>query len=611
MPIVSLSNSSRSQLVGVIRKGGEKDENSNKPGPELEYFRMVARPGFEAVEKAFYDVFGDEPTSFYARLTSPTIEEVFPHWFEQWRNGHLMVRCDGDNIKLQRDRNDFSSFVDNPGACPRVAGRTCSCKAYGSLVVRIPELLPYGISGVVSIRTSSITDIREIVECLTDIEEQLKDSVGRLTLKGVELEVYREPETITHTLNDGSKSRREHHMIKVRLSQRWVAANAELLQPAPPQRSQVVIDPELLDEEADVDEETGVIDDNPDVTEEAIFEATRRSNVYKHITGIVNKYLVDWDLDDLLNIAECYTLAEFVERSMKWSFDGINTFFANDIVLNRIPVKIYGVGVRETAGKKKRRYGVNFGFGVAYAYSRDVFRKAGIECESWTTVGDNIAFDEPLVAIITKPKDEYILSELYKRTWSPNGLGSEDVDPDEETVSTGATEARSDDWATRLSQEVGTRFSSLYDPIDLNGPDPASELVSRVRLINISQGAAASIDFILKHDEAFILEVAGDIFSEGSFNGAYHAASEIALLLTPAPDSYLSERLDEPEHSADDTPAPLPSVEELKTDGMSWTKDALVALAERLYVELKVKDTKQQIIEKCIEPLSAMVEEPV
>ena len=153
---------------GKIRKGAPKPEEGNRPGKDLDHFRITLEPDYVHLAEDIEREFGPEPTSIPVVFVGETVEEVFPSWFEAWVASGLMHRCDGETQEhgvaesgeyeagLPCERGEKSN-IDDPKTFK------CGCVRGGKLHVAIPSL--WGIQGEYGkfiLETHSIHDIIEL-----------------------------------------------------------------------------------------------------------------------------------------------------------------------------------------------------------------------------------------------------------------------------------------------------------------------------------------------------------------------------------------------------------------------------------------------------------------
>lgn len=577
MSIKPLSSSRELPLLGIIRKGEEKVDEK-KPGRELEYFRVVPRDGFEGVAQAFESVFGTEPRSFRARLAGSNLDDVFPHWLEQWAGGLLMRRCDGETILVDRTRKG----EDVAGGVCGYASGSCHCRPMGDLKLVIPALYEYGYYGFFFLRTNSISDIRLIVGLLNDLEDRLKNTVGRLRLQDVELDIYRAEESLTYVKGDGSRGSRDHYLVKIKLSSDWVADNAALLQPrSGPALPAPAVD--MSDELAKLDQSQA--EGEPDLVSD--HEPDRPAGMgrdhamIEYIKYAAGRYLGGMAPSEILNIAGVPNLIEKYLDDPGGAYDLI----ALGIVREQLPVKVYGVGVRQDKSGR-RRYAMNFGFGTAYSYTREPFREVGLAVDDrWEVDGENIPFEEPLVATITRTANSTIYSLGTLRKQGPN---KPPPTPQPE----------------HLPGQAGE-----YDLVDLNGKNPVGELLDMIGMYLDSEGAMTAVDYVMQHDEAFVREVYQFLDLPGPAQGLefIRVATEVVMSLVikdSTPAAYADVQLGPdglPLPSESLTMPTLPALDELP--GM--TKAQLVELGDRVGEELASSWTKDKMIERLAPALEA------
>ena len=82
--------------IGTIRKGAPKQ--ANRPGKDLNHFRVEFTQGEEETAKHFHELYGDEPRDINIILPFDEIDRVWEAWNEAYLAGALIHRCDGENI---------------------------------------------------------------------------------------------------------------------------------------------------------------------------------------------------------------------------------------------------------------------------------------------------------------------------------------------------------------------------------------------------------------------------------------------------------------------------------------------------------------------------------
>lgn len=217
-------------VIATLRKGQAKDKG--KIGRELEYFRLdwhgdnpnfLARPHkLDECQQVFIDMYGDKPT-FIPNVTflQNSIDDVFPHHFEQWSNKsnppRCTTRCDGQTRSVWMESGQItrgqSACICNP--------EDRKCSARGQLFFMLPEFsMQTSIGGLFRLTTTSIVDISNIAGALSVVGD----------LYGKMFHLYRQPMVINNIV---------HHMVKLaiadgetqRMSQQLLeASNSEPLQ---------------------------------------------------------------------------------------------------------------------------------------------------------------------------------------------------------------------------------------------------------------------------------------------------------------------------------------------------------------------------------------------
>lgn len=207
--------------IGKLRKGGEKPENSKRPGAELDHFRFTSKNEQDAQLLAdFTAAYGAQPQRIEVYLPSDEVDVVFDAWQEEWSASELKHRCDGQFVY---ERNRYTGEYERTNTpCPYADKAQKGCKQIGRLAVLLPELLNAGHYGVVTVETHSINDIANIHRALTDFRNRF----GRLT--GVPFYVFRYAESIsTPSGSNGGRARREKWLVGVTPATEFVQKQLE------------------------------------------------------------------------------------------------------------------------------------------------------------------------------------------------------------------------------------------------------------------------------------------------------------------------------------------------------------------------------------------------
>ena len=228
MPIKGMTDQApQFPRIGVLRKGGAKPTEGNRPGPDLKHFRFTDAD--DAATAAFKSLYGDQPVRIRVLLPYPTPEKNFQAWMEEYTASSLIRRCDGENQVLVRAGTRYDM---TPRPCMRANGGTCNCKQSGRLAVIIPDLKR---AGYVTVLTTSKHDI-------INLSAQLAAAaaiVGDLSFR-VPFILSRKPVKITTPTADGKAARREKWLLSIEIDPSFVQAKLSamqrdaLLQLAPP-----------------------------------------------------------------------------------------------------------------------------------------------------------------------------------------------------------------------------------------------------------------------------------------------------------------------------------------------------------------------------------------
>ena len=168
MPILGLTNRKpdRPALIraGKIRKGAER--KGNKPGRDLDHWRITFEPQFAELEGYITELFGAKPQKLPVMLFAHEPEKCFETWYEAWTALGLVHRCDGQrqvigiNPKTKKyEPNLLCEKGDNASPDDPSTFR-CGCSRGGKLRVTIPRIWHLTNSPTIfEMETSSIHDI--------------------------------------------------------------------------------------------------------------------------------------------------------------------------------------------------------------------------------------------------------------------------------------------------------------------------------------------------------------------------------------------------------------------------------------------------------------------
>jgi len=253
MPLGKLTDPEPSfMLLGRIKKGAPKGENSI--GKDLDHWRFVFKPGRDAerVEACIRQVYGNEPKDINIRLAFDTIEENWDANLECYRNGVLVAKCamteergyywlnyrDGGNVLVRDGKpvgEDGVEFIKKPIDPTQPIYYTKSknepvyMEPYGRLRVVIPELamLEPPVIGWFEVTLKSPKDIRQVSGELKAIA--LKAKQANSDLFGIPMCLSRIEEQITKNIN-GNLSRGDSWMVHIALSGQWGSKALEYIE---------------------------------------------------------------------------------------------------------------------------------------------------------------------------------------------------------------------------------------------------------------------------------------------------------------------------------------------------------------------------------------------
>lgn len=183
MPIVGFTDDLKPRFprLGKLRKGGERVEKTNAQGKkyltygeDLPYFRFTGET--PAIQEAFKAAYGEQPDSLRVFMAYPTPNDAFPTWAELWGQTGLVHRCDGRNMTVWLEDG---KYVTGSKPCPGGHKDNDPTRdAIGRLHMFLPELLPAGFVGHVTLETHSKNDIVAILSVLMETYAKAGDLTG-------------------------------------------------------------------------------------------------------------------------------------------------------------------------------------------------------------------------------------------------------------------------------------------------------------------------------------------------------------------------------------------------------------------------------------------------
>jgi hypothetical protein len=223
MPIIGLTDSiePRYRTIGKLRKGDEKDPNSNRPGEDLDHWRFTSDD--PEVEQAFYDAYGHEPKLVNVFIPYDTPADAFPNWCEVWGKSGLIHRCDGKEMSVWQEGSKYMR-----GKKPCMGGHKDNDPlkdAIGRLSVVIPELVMAGFVGYVAMETHGKNDILNISRVL----EATYQSKG--TLRGIGFVLRRQLESISvpgYGKSAGGRTRADKWLVILDPAAEWMRLQMDM-----------------------------------------------------------------------------------------------------------------------------------------------------------------------------------------------------------------------------------------------------------------------------------------------------------------------------------------------------------------------------------------------
>lgn len=351
MPIIGYSDEQSIQLhnalptFGKLKKGGEKGDN--RPGQDLDYYRVDFDDSFAHLESAFTEKYGNTPRTFEnVMLPSAMQESVFDSWYQAFgANKTLKTQCDGKQQTLYWVEGKGYSREPKPcamkdGVCPN------QCDSRGYLLIILPDFCEaVGQLGFFTVQTSSLVDIQHIASVLAFVS-----GIGELDNQRYTL--TRTKKSFTPLIK-GKRAKVEKWMILLQ-PQSIIPAQPALPAPQPAQ-------PQL-----------------PDATKNESESSSNDSDMLlQKFADTVKRYLEGVNVVDIFRSIDIRDAKHFVDRYPTWN--AIRGLMIQFIVINATPVRVYGcITSRINQGQKEtRRYDLSFGFAQVPLFGRKLFREAG------------------------------------------------------------------------------------------------------------------------------------------------------------------------------------------------------------------------------------------
>ena len=222
--------------LGKLRKGAPKPEKGNRPGSDLDYFRVTFDPQYSYLQDTFVDLYGNEPTQFNVKFVGKTVEDVFPTGYEARNATTLLHLCDGE--QQQQHWNDKTKQYDRtPIACAKgndPNNFVCGCKQIGRLNITLPDLTDAtGVMGKFVIETHSIFDIMKLFNQLMFLEDMFGQLMWLPAIVG------RAKNEKSYTMQDGKKKKKDYSLMYIKY---YVPMLKEYMQPQLPETGQLMLD---------------------------------------------------------------------------------------------------------------------------------------------------------------------------------------------------------------------------------------------------------------------------------------------------------------------------------------------------------------------------------
>ena len=221
MPIVGLTDSKEPRFVrfGKIRKGAERPESGDRPGRDLDHFRVTFEPEWQHLQEPFKQAF---PHSQQKPLRSIPImlmgkekDDCFTVWYESWTATALQNRCDGHTKSVSLVKGRYMHGLGCTKGAEAVGHDdstfACKCQMIGRLSVGIPAVWDFpGVNtpGIFVMETHSIHDVIRLSQRLNTIHAMYG------SLLKLPMTLSRKLEKISH-YQDGQRKLRQSWLLHI------------------------------------------------------------------------------------------------------------------------------------------------------------------------------------------------------------------------------------------------------------------------------------------------------------------------------------------------------------------------------------------------------------
>jgi len=153
--------------IAKLYKGDERPEEGNRPGKDLNYFRIEFEEPYAHLRPVWEMMYGKEPAVFEnVFFPAPTIDEAMESWMEEWVASKRLHQCDGDE---QHTWYNAELGIQSTARIP-CASPACKCKHTGRLKLWMPDFMQEaGVFGYLALNTHSQYDILTLVGYMHDI----------------------------------------------------------------------------------------------------------------------------------------------------------------------------------------------------------------------------------------------------------------------------------------------------------------------------------------------------------------------------------------------------------------------------------------------------------
>lgn len=231
MPIVGLTKDTKLgtglPTLGRLRLGGPKREREKGGkkyfiyGEELRWFRRDFSENPQATpewDEVFDRIYGKQPEIIRGVwFFNDDIEDIFPNWYEDYRNRTIIRRCDG--VTQQKHWEGAAGYSYEPIPCLMDAEKPCECQRKGRLMFYLPEF-----SAAIGLPGQFIMSMQGKVS-IGNVNDALHKYQGDgAPLDKLSFVLQRTPGETTFPTKDGAPAASEHYFVELTVDSKFVLA---------------------------------------------------------------------------------------------------------------------------------------------------------------------------------------------------------------------------------------------------------------------------------------------------------------------------------------------------------------------------------------------------